>query len=292
LAKQWTVEKVSEVCANIRVNYRRAADWEQWGLLCADSHLDNPKTDLKLKKHHLEQAKQRNAFIIEIGDLFDAMQGKGDRRSDKHDLRPEILAMDGPYLNNLVQFVSETFNPYKDNFAVIGEGNHETSVKNKLEYDLLSGLVHDMRKDGSPVIKCGYRGWIRFMFDADGRSRMSKRFYYNHGSGGGGPVTKGVIQTNRRAAYVSGADAILYGHTHESWLLNTPQTVLMDSGREKVKDLWHVQIPTYKEEFANHGGGFHHETGKPPKPKGAVWVRFYYSGRTEQIEMEFRGTEK
>jgi len=293
--KQWTTDKASDVCVNIRIPYKQSKGWEQWGLLCSDGHIDNPHTDLDLKRYHLGQAKERNAFVIEIGDLFDAMQGKQDRRSNKHDLRPEIQNMDGPYLNNLVNFAYQFFLPYMGNIALLGEGNHETAVKNRLEFDLLSGLVCKMQDNGACVIRGGYRGWIRFLFEIDnkhGGGRKSRRFYYNHGSGGGGPVTRGVIQTNRRAAYVSGADAILYGHTHESWQLNTPQVMLMDSGREKVKDLMHIQIPTYKEDFENTAGGFHHETSKPPKATGAVWVRFYYSSRTNDIEMEFMRAEK
>lgn len=290
---QWTVEKTSDVCTTIRTTYNRDKEWEQWGLLSADGHIDHPKTDIALKKHHLEQAKERGAFVVEIGDLFDAMQGKQDRRSDKHDLRKEIAEMEGPYLNSLVNYASQFFDPYKDNLALLGEGNHETAVKNRLEFDLLSGLVYDLKNKGSSVVRGGYRGWILFKFETEQKgSRTSRRFYYNHGSGGGGPVTKGVIQTNRRAAYVSGADAILYGHTHEEWRLNTPQVRLLDSGREIVRDLIHVQIPTYKEEFLDCAGGFHHETSKPPKPKGSVWVRFYWSPRTKDVETEFLRTDK
>lgn len=285
----WKTEKVSDVCTNIRIKYEFKKDWEQWGLLCADAHLDNPKTDLELKKHHLEQAKERNAFVMEIGDTFDAMQGKTDRRSDKADLRPEFR---GAYLNDLVDFASDFYMPYKDNMALISEGNHESSVKNKLEYNLLDGLVRDLSREGSPVIRGGYRGWIRFMFQAKTGGRKSFRFYYLHGSGGGGPVTKGVIQTNRRAVYIDGADAVLSGHIHENWIFPITQIGLNDNGREYKKEQYHISLPTYKEEFLNHSEGWHHERGGPPKPTGAVWVRFYYSNRTKSVEMEFLNTDK
>tara|TARA_R100001163_G_C4977596_1_gene135014 strand:- start:89 stop:313 length:225 start_codon:yes stop_codon:yes gene_type:complete len=35
---------------------------------------------------------------------------------------------------------------------------------------------------------------------------------------------------------------------------------------------WHIQTPTYKDEFAGDGSGWWHETGKSPRPKGGWWV--------------------
>jgi hypothetical protein len=43
-----------------------------------------------MEKRHLELARKRNAVIIDGGDLFCAMQGKYDPRSDKRDLNLNI----------------------------------------------------------------------------------------------------------------------------------------------------------------------------------------------------------
>ena len=296
---QWTVERGGPVTTNLRIQYDRKNGWEQWGLLTADRHVDNPHSDLKLQKLHLDQAKERDAFVLDFGDFFDAMQGKTDRRASKRDLFARFAAQasiedDGDitrsYLNALVDYGAQFLAPYLNNLALIGEGNHETSVDNKLEYNLLDGLIRDLnRMGGHQVIRGGYRGWIRFLFkSADGGSvKMSRNGFYFHGSGGGGPVTKGVIQASRKAAYLTNADYVFTGHVHENWHFPLERVRLTNSGREVQETQHHIQLPTYKQEYLNQRDGWHVETGKGPKPLGAWWIRFYWSSRSESIETQF-----
>jgi hypothetical protein len=293
----WSVKKDSDVQTTIEIPYRAALDWEQWGLIYADAHLDNPHCQRDLHKRHLDQAKERGAFIMSFGDLFDAMQGKQDRRSNKSDLDSKLKS--GTYLNDLVEFAHDFYEPYFENIALFAEGNHETSVTNRYEYSLLDGLIYSMRKSDSPVVRGGYRGWIRFQFkesynagENNAPRSQSRLAYYLHGSGGGGPVTKGIIQTNRRAVYLPDADYVFSGHIHESWIFPMQRVRISANGFETLETQYHVQLPTYKEEFANLGGGWHHETGKPPKPTGAYWIRFYYVRETRKIEAMFIEADK
>jgi hypothetical protein len=252
---------------------------------------------IELQKLHLEQAKERGAAVFDFGDLFDAMQGKTDRRSSKADLLAE-LAGGGSYLNGLVEMAVDLLEPYVDNIALISKGNHETGVSNKVEYDLHSGLLYSLSKcGGGHIINGGYRGWIKYQFvhvgnDGTESNRKSRNGYYHHGYGGGGPVTKGVIQANRKAVYLSNADYVFSGHTHESWLFPIERVRLTNSSKEERVTQWHVQLPTYKEEFVDQPGGWHHETGKPPKPTGAWWMRFYWSGRLNDIDVQFIPADK
>ena len=64
-------------------------DWEQWVLLRSDAHHDNVDCNRAMERAHLEKAVERNAPIIDAGDVFCAMQGKFDPRSSKEDCRPE-----------------------------------------------------------------------------------------------------------------------------------------------------------------------------------------------------------
>lgn len=294
----WTVSRSGPVTTDLRITFRKSSDWEQWGLISADRHLDNPHTDIELQKLHLEQAKERGAFVLDHGDLFDAMQGKSDRRSSKQDLLARFAAMgidpedenaSKAYLNSLVRYAADFFEPYVENIALISKGNHESSVANKVEYDLTDGLVYDLnQRGGTQIVRGGFRGWIRFLFQNDvGGLRMSRRAYYHHGYGGGGPVTKGVIQANRMAVYLANADYVWGGHIHEEWMFPIQRIRLTDSGKEVVEKQYHVRLPTYKEEFVNIADGFHHEKGGPPKPLGAWWVRFYWSARKGTIETQF-----
>ena len=288
---RWTVERGGPVCTNIRIDYDRNKDWEQWGLLTADRHIDSPKSNESLQRYHLEQAKEREAFVLDFGDFFDAMQGKTDKRSAKMDINPKLIPKDGDeirgYFNNVVKYGADFIRPYAQNFALIAEGNHESAIDKRLDFNLMDVLFGHLADMGSPCIRGGYRGWVRFFFSSDGMRRESKNAYYHHGSGGGGPVTKGVIQTNRRSSSVDGADYFISGHIHEQWLIHVPKVTLNMAGNEVIKDCVHIQLPTYKEEFADIGGGFHHEKGGPPKPLGAYWIRFYWSIRDRKIKAQF-----
>jgi hypothetical protein len=289
--KTWQVEKVNAVTSKIDIQLVRNGDWEQWGLLTADRHLDNPHSDRKLQKHHLKQAQDRGAFVLDFGDLFCAMQGKKDRRHTKSDLMPEHKT--GHYLNALVETATDFFQPYAENLAIIAEGNHETGVTKHTEFSLTDALVYDLRRNGSQVVRGGYRGYIVFRFFGDGEngSRYSRTAYYHHGSGGGGAVTKGVISTNRRAVYLD-TDYVFSGHIHEGWYMPITKVKLNSKYDEVAFTQHHVQIPTYKEEFLNQPGGFHHEKGGVPKPTGAWWIRFYFSRRTMSVETEFIPADK
>lgn len=287
----WTIERTGPVSTALRISYTQSNSWEQWGLVTADRHLDNPASDRKLQKHHMDQAKDRGAFILDFGDFFDAMQGKSDRRSSKSDLMSRHKS--SSYLNDLVEDATDFLSPYAQNIALLGEGNHETSVRNKIEYNLLDGLIYALSRDNPEIMKGGYRGWIQFRFEhTNGGGRTTKNGYYIHGYGGGGPVTKDTIQANRKAVYLPDAHIVFSGHTHDQWWFPIERTRLLSSGREVADTQHHIKIPSYKDEFFNQSGGFHHETGKPPKPKGAWWVRFYYSRRTNTIEVEFIPAEK
>lgn len=283
----WKTKRLSDVAVAIDIECQQNTEWEQWCLLTADRHLDNPHSDRRLQKMHLQQAKERGAFVLDIGDLFCAMQGKNDRRHNKSDLRNEEKA--GNYLNALVENATEFLDPYLDNLALISEGNHETAITKHTEFSLLDALVYNLKRSGSQVMRGGYRGYIKFRFNGPEKSgyRFNRIAYYNHGGGGGGPVTKGVIKTNRRGIMLPDADYVFSGHIHEQWIVNLSRSRLDQKGNEFTDVQKHVQIPSYKEEFAGQSGGFHHEREAPPKPLGAWWIRFYYSNRKRSIEAQF-----
>lgn len=274
-------------------------EWEQWGLITADRHLDHPGSDHDLQKHHLQQAWDVNAFVLDFGDLLDVMQGKGDKRSEKRDLQKIFAGRseyddDRSYLNALVIYASEFLEPYGRILALLGKGNHDASVYSKLEYDLLDGLIRDLHKSGhTHIVHGGYRGWVQVKFEHEsGGARQGRNIYYHHGHGGGGPVTKDIIQANRKAVYLANADYVFSGHTHDQWLFPIERVRLTASGEEVSESQTHIKIPSYKQEFVGETSGFHHETGKPPKPLGAWWVRFYWSNRTGRIEEQFIQAER
>lgn len=274
---RWSIAQLASTAFAHRVEINRNSDWEHWVLLTADRHLDSPHSQHKMQLRHLEQAKERNAAVFDFGDLFCAMQGRNDRRGSKGSVRPEDQK--DAYFDAVVDNAEDFFLPYADQLAFLAHGNHEAKVLEKQETDLTRRLARRLQNRGSPVLSGDLRGWIRLMFDQAGapeRTIRSFNLYYHHGHGGGGPVTRGVIQTNRRAVYLPDADFVIGAHIHESWIVEIVRSRLLQTGLERADTQIHACIPTYKEEFIGQGGGWHHDTGKPPKPIGAWWLRFYW----------------
>jgi hypothetical protein len=281
----YTVEQKNRNVAMVTVPYDRK--FEQKFLLTADRHWDNPHSDQRLQKRHLDLAKRYGAGVIDIGDLFCAMQGKYDKRSRKEDLRPEHKVND--YLDALVSTATDFFAPYAENIITLGMGNHETSVLDKHETNLTSNLVTSLNhRMKTKIYNGGYSGWVifRFLNKRTGHEHF-KKLWYIHGYGGGGPVTRDVIQSNRKAVYLPDADVVISGHTHDEWMLPIVRARITDNGDQYLHEQMHVKIPTYKDEYNNGFDGFHIEKGRPPKPIGAIWMKFHKESITSKIEVDF-----
>lgn len=262
------------------------AGWSQWVLLSSDRHHDSQQCRQDLEKQHLDQAVERNAVIIDAGDLFDAMQGKDDRRQNKDELRNENKRRD--YLDSLITHAAEFYGPYARHFAVIGRGNHESSVIDRHGVDLTSNLVHRLNADhGGNVFAGGYGGWVIFRFCVSTMT-SSKALKYFHGAGGGGPVTRGVIQSNRMAVMYPDADIVLSGHTHDQWIVPIKRDrISVRTGLPFQEIAYHIRTPTYKDEYGSGESGWSVERLGPPKPLGAVWLRFVLTDtHTGRIEIE------
>ncbi len=242
--------------------------WEQWYLLQSDVHWDNPHCDRKLFHKHLKQAKERNAKAMIFGDFFCAMQGKGDKRGTKDDIRPEHKQ--GNYFDSLVDTATDDLIDYAALLELIGMGNHETSVEGHHETNLIERLCKRLG-----IKAGGYAGFVRFLFSQSGSDKVSHSLFWHHGAGGGGPVTKGVIGTNRKAVWLPDPTFVVGGHVHEEWMMTMPRLRLSQGGKMYLDEQVHIQLAGYKQEF-HLDKGFHIERGRPPKPLGGAWLRFYY----------------
>jgi hypothetical protein len=271
-----TTREITEQSRNvhqIREQYN-SANSEFWYLLSSDAHWDNPDSNRDMMERHLKECQKRGALWFHFGDFFCAMQGKYDKRSDKSKIRPEHQT--GKYLDSLVNTAAEWLMPYRDVISVIGQGNHETSIQQRHETNLIERLVEKLNPKGVDhlVHMGGYGGWLKMIFEHTSKgARKSLNIKYFHGHGGGGPVTKGVIQSQRQAVMFPDADIVVSGHVHENYTISYGRERLTDQGRIKIEDQWHLRTPTYKDEYKDGYGGWHIETGKPPKPIGAYWLK-------------------
>ena len=277
----WTVKPGADGNVHtIKFKYTSDSDFSQYVLLTSDVHFDNAKCDRKLFLKHCELAKERGAPIIVIGDVLDLMQSKTDRRQSKKALRDEHKRED--YLDAVIEETTEKLSPYP--FAVISEGNHETAITNRLGTNMIKRLARELGCHAG-----GYRGFINFAFEKvlenSSGSRQTIKMFYDHGSGGGGPVTKGTIKSARRSDMVDGVDIIASGHIHEAWVLERLKFTER-SGKIYHRTVFHVQCPTYKEEIGSGASGWANENSFPPKPLGGWWINFSLEKKRIKIRLE------
>jgi len=276
--------RIEHPSRNVHVVRMDPAANEWWVLCQSDEHQDNPDCDRALLKAHHELALERQAPILKYGDFFCAMQGKYDKRSDKSKVREEHQG--GDYLDALVRTGADLLEPYAHHIVMLGRGNHEEAIHRRHETDITERTCERLReRTGAPVQAGGYGGWVRFQFELEkGGGRRSVLAHYFHGAGGGGPVTKGVIQTNRRQDSIY-ADIYLGGHVHEGWVLRRNRATLNAGNRVVHESGIHICTPGYKDEYKDGHGGWHVETGKPPKPKGCVWLKFERDTHSRDIRV-------
>ncbi len=238
--------------------------------MLSDLHWDNPKCDQDLLKKHLDYCKEENIPVMINGDMFCLMQGRGDNRRNKSDIRPEHN--NARYLDSVVETAVEWFTPYADILTVIGYGNHETAIIKWQETDILQRFVDLLNlKCHSNVQVGGYGGW--FIIKMNNHSRIATtKIKYFHGSGGGGVVTKGALNLTRALELYEGCDVYTMGHIHENAARNDVRDAL-ESNSKKGYSINHKPIHLmitgcYKEEYGDGSKGWHVERGAPIKPIG------------------------
>ena len=255
-----------------------SADWEQYFLLISDAHIDNAHADRAMFEKHMRLCRTRNARWLSNGDFMCLMQGKYDLRSDTSACRPEH--QQGRYLDAVIRTTADYIAPHADMALLFAPGNHETAIRKRHETDMNERLVEALRQRRPADCQTyagSYANWVRFLVRQRGRRQLvggSVVMYMHHGYGGGGPVTRGTIQTSRMAVYLPDADIIWTGHTHDEWIMPIQRARLSPHGRPYLDRTMHVRSPGYKDEFSEQNG-WAVERGMPPKPKGALWLRFY-----------------
>lgn len=239
--------------------------------MLSDIHWDNPKCDWDYLKRHLDYCVKENLPIMINGDFFCLMQGRGDKRSSKSDIRPEHN--NSKYLDSIVETAVYWWSPYAHLLTVIGYGNHETAIIKWQETDILQRFVDLLNyKNGTSVQTGGYGGWLNIVQEVDQTSESTTRIKYFHGSGGGGVVTKGAINLTRALEMCENFDVFTMGHIHENAARNDVRETMSYHAktgyRIQHKDLHLMITGAYKEEYEDGSKGWHVERGAPPKPIG------------------------
>lgn len=258
-----------------------------WVLLTSDVHWDNVRCDRGLFKEHLEEAKTRNALWVDNGDLMCLMQGKFDPRSDQSDLRKEHRGND--YLDRVTDTFAEWLEPYAHMAVAFGHGNHETNVINRHGCDMTERLCAELRaKCKAKVRTHGIFGAVQFRLYRSTASGTVNLFRH-HGYGGGAPVTRGVIQTNRLAVQYPNADVFLTGHTHNEWVVPIPRVKLSRDGTWIKDEQLHVRVPGYYDGLGDGFEGWNSVKGHAVNSVGSAFLKIESMGKVFKYDIERLG---
>lgn len=271
----WTIKSVRPgVC---KLSFKNS----MWVLLTSDWHWDSTKCNREKLKADLELAKKHNAAVLSLGDHFDVMGGKFDPRSNgKHDIRPEFQKPDTSYFDEVVKQGADWLQPYSKQLALITLGNHETAIRKRQETCLTTRLVERLRSQGSPVCQGPYAGWLLINGRQAARKSAMYKIWYHHGYGGGGPVTRGVIDFSRYLVDVD-ADTVVAGHIHQRTLIEAKRQRLTASGIPKVKPIYLVRSSTYKDDSLTDGWAV--EKGMAARPMGGWWLRLRFNSEGDDL---------
>lgn len=282
----FSFEQTDDNVVAAKIAGHRNAEWSQWLFFHTDSHFDHAKSNNTLERKHLELAAERNAIIVNTGDMLCLMQGPGDRRASKAALKDEFKRDD--YFNAVAERAAEFYAPYAKHFACFGVGNHETSVIKHHGVNVTAMIADRIASTtGVEIPVLGYGGDVLFRFNLGGWQK-TKYCSYFHGSGGGGYATRGVADVNRRGMITPYADYVITGHSHDQWTMPIAQKTVSESGKSGRRIQWHVRAGSYKDEHGNGKGGWSVERGLPPKPLGGVWMQIKYDhdyGLYEDVTM-------
>ena len=127
--------------------------------MLSDLHWDNPHCDRDMLKRHLDYCLEEDIPVMINGDMFCLMQGRGDNRRNKSDIRPEHN--NAKYLDSIVETAVDWFMPYAHIIKLVGYGNHETAIIKFQETDILQRFTDLLNyKAGSNIQTGGYGGWL------------------------------------------------------------------------------------------------------------------------------------
>jgi UDP-2,3-diacylglucosamine pyrophosphatase LpxH len=239
----------------------------------SDLHFDGQGCNRERLKRDLAHAAEKG-YILIIGDIFDAMQGRYDPRRSYSGMRREYaekLLAGGSYFDLIVEDAAKFFVPFASKILMFSYGNHETSVLRHSDTDLLQRLAAMLNlglKDWRVHVGA-YAGYVYFGLKTRSTVGRSLVIRYHHGYGGDAPVTRGVIQTNRQAVDAPDADVVVNGHNHQQYVVVVPrERFFLNKGKPFIKNepQFFIRTPSYA--VGRDGMDWETQTGKPPRVAG------------------------
>ena len=273
----WSVEHHGKNVHVVKIERPNTSNIEQWVLLLADNHVDNPAARNDVLERLLEEAVARDAVICCIGDQLDLMCGVGDKRGNKAMLRSSMLT--DSYFDKVIEGAADIYAKAGTHIAMMAEGNHENSWRRHHEVCPTEHLVRAIKERSNSLVSAGgYGGWIKFRF-ALGNSKLAYTIRYQHGTGSGAsPATMGMLDLRRMYSWIEGADTIVISHNHASNVAGIAREYLSSqNGQYRVEKRYcdFVRIGTLKDSWKSGASGWEIEKGFGPSPVRQKWLRLF-----------------
>jgi hypothetical protein len=285
---EYTFEQHNRTSFTLTFHVKSTKDEPQL-LLTSDAHYDSSACNRDLFHRHLDKAKEIGAPWIDNGDLFDAMQGRDDRRRQLRDLRPEYKVDE--YYDAIVDDAVDRLSQYGDILTLSMQGNHETSVQKKSGTNLTDRFAAGMRATGSKAIAGGYTSFVRVRVLRPNGSSASKRIMFHHGTGGGAR-TMGIPRHMDTFGWSPDSDIVVMGHNHKDYIIPVERIRCNERGTVGFDMGYMIRIPGYKNAWGGPSGevglgGWEVEGAMPPQTQGSALLTFYYEdGTTLKVHPE------
>lgn len=277
----------------LRKNLKGTAS--EWIRLCcmSDLHFGSSYCDKIKLKRYLEEAKERNARILIIGDVFDLLLPK-DRKRFQVSVLEDYYKKRDDIINAVIDKCVELLEPYADLIDLISLGNHEADLIKWHSIDpivLLIGRLNQMLKEKGSKHKIqhgGYRGYFQYVVNLRTENSSVFNIFYFHGKGGESAVTKGMIDIHRvKTNFVY--DLHVFGHKHH--LIADADINVIPSSRGKVnyRESRALQCGTFMKTYRNDdvsNVSFAERQGFAPKPVAAGFAKFRWTGhQTSELQV-------
>lgn len=277
--------------------------------LMSDLHIGAAHVDYKLIQREIARAAEEGDRVLINGDLLDLILPKDHKRYDPTAIHPR-LANRTDIINAAVTWAVELFAPVCSQIDMIGVGNHETAVTKWHSVDPTLLVVYELEKLAKEKIPehvvhyGGYTGFVDYRF-RDGYERKKGVtggggtrwvLYYHHGFGGAAPVTKGMIDFNRKDTFID-ADLLWMGHKHNRWTGTVEKLSCPQQGEQpNTKEVRHVMTGAYfntyvgqsQESVRKHGrrSNYAADAGMAPQGRGGARVTLKFGrGLSYQVNV-------
>lgn len=290
----WKHKRLSEDYLELAIEAPRVTGEPFWILLISDVHFDSNHCDRELLKQHLEEALNRNAPILSFGDFFDVMQGKYDPRKDYKGLRPEYtkdVHISSCYLDDVIDDAIEFLKPYSSHIKLLSDGNHEVTIKSRLQTNLTQRLIDGLRYHTKNKIINGYEaGVIRLKMTDPGNPRANitgPLIGYDHGEG-----TKSAVAVERWMRDRPDVDIMVVGHFHTAEYSPKPVIRYSPKGFQHIQKRALIRIPGYKNEGGVREGWARKNKAIRPTLCGGQWLKCEYHRSSNSIRFTVEETSE